>query len=109
MQRLFLTYYVKLKKSFQVSSVSRIKSNKTNNNRKPIKFSHNELLIISKTDSIDERMKRLNENYFQNCYLYKNEMVMEAINKYLNWYSDNKDSTFKTILCNYRDKIKTFK
>ena len=54
-------------------------------------------------------MKRLNENYFQNCYLYKNEIVMEAIKKYLNWYSDNKDSTFKTILCNYREKIKTFK
>ena len=77
--------------------------------RKPIKFSHSELLIISKTDIIDDSVKRLNENYFQNCYLYKNVIVMEAIKKYLNWYSDNKVSTFKTILCNYREKIKTFK
>ncbi len=77
--------------------------------RKPLKFSHKELLIISKSDSIDERVKRLNEKYFQNCFLYKNEMVLEAINKYFNWYSDNKDSKFKTILCNYRDKIKTFR
>ena len=66
--------------------------------RKPIKFSHSELLIIPKTDRIDDRVKRLNENYFHNCYLYKNEIVMEAIKKYLNWYSDNKVSTFKTIL-----------
>jgi hypothetical protein len=76
--------------------------------RKRIKFSHNELLIISKTDSIDERVKRLIENYFQNFYLYKNEMVIEAINRSLNWYSDNEDSKFKTILCNYRNIIKTF-
>ena len=64
--------------------------------RKPLKFSHKELLVNSKTDSIDERVQRLNENYFLNCFLYNNEIVIEAIKKYLNWYSDNKESTFKT-------------
>jgi hypothetical protein len=39
--------------------------------RKPLKFSHKELLIISKTDSIDERVKKLNEKYFQNCFCIK--------------------------------------
>jgi hypothetical protein len=74
--------------------------------RKLLKFSHKELLTISKAESIDDRVKKLNENYLKNCYLFENELIKEVIKKYLNWYSDNKESTFKTILCNYRSTIK---
>ena len=69
--------------------------------RKPLKFSHKELFTISKAESIDDRVKKLNENYLKNCYLFENELIKEVIKKYLNWYSDNKEATFKTILCNY--------
>jgi hypothetical protein len=58
-------------------------------------------LTISKAESIDDRVKNLNGNNFKNRFLYENELVKEVIKKYLNWYSDNKESTFKPILCNY--------
>jgi hypothetical protein len=53
--------------------------------RKPLKFSHKELLTISKAESIDDRVKKLNENYLKNCYLFENELIKEVIKKYLNW------------------------
>jgi hypothetical protein len=42
--------------------------------KQPLKFSHKELLSFTKCDSIDDRVKKLNENYFRNCFLYENEL-----------------------------------
>ena len=43
--------------------------------KKPLKFSHQELISISNCDSIDDRLKKLNDNNFRNCFLYENELV----------------------------------
>jgi hypothetical protein len=49
--------------------------------RKQSKFSHKELLTICKAESIDDRVKKLNEKYLKNCYLFENELIKEV-----NWY-----------------------
>ncbi len=72
--------------------------------RKPLKYSHKELL--QKVDILDERVRKLNEKYLQNAYFYENELIMDIIKKYSNWYTNNKETKHKTILCQYRDTIK---
>ena len=67
------------------------------------------LLSFGQFCLIDDRVKKLNDNTFRNCFLYENELVKEAIKKYLNWYSDNSTPTFNTILCNYNVTIKNLR
>ena len=75
--------------------------------RKPLKFSHSELLESSKVCSIDKRCKDLNEKYFENAFKYNNELVMETCKNYINWYPDSRMPKQKTILCHYREIFKS--
>jgi hypothetical protein len=76
--------------------------------RKPIMSSHTELLEISKICTIDKRCQELNEKYFINAFRYENEMVIETCKNYSNWYPDSRTPKYKTILCYFRDTIKTY-
>ena len=71
--------------------------------RKPIKTS--ELLKLANTTSVDERIDQLNNNYFDSCYKNNNELVMDIIKNYNNWYPINRVPNYKTILCNYKITI----
>ena len=73
--------------------------------RKPIKTSNTELLKLANTTSVDERINQLNNNYFDSCYKNNNELVMDIIKNYNNWYTINRDPNYKTILCNYKITI----
>jgi hypothetical protein len=75
--------------------------------RKPLKFSHSELLEISKVCSIDKRCKNINEKYFENAFKFNNELVMETCKNYINWYPDSRTPKQKTILCHYREIFKS--
>ena len=55
--------------------------------RKPLKTTNTELLTLSKTTKLDERIKILNERYFENCIKFNNELVKEIVKNYLNWYT----------------------
>ncbi len=58
--------------------------------RKPLKFSHSELLEISKVCSIDKKCKDLNWKYFKNAFIFNNELVIETCMNYSNWYPDRR-------------------
>ncbi len=73
--------------------------------KKPLKTTNTELLTLSKATKLDERIKILNEKYFENCIKFNNELVKEIVKNYLNWYTINRNSKYKTILCNYRKSI----
>ena len=77
--------------------------------RKPLKTTNTELLTLSKTTKLDDRIKILNERYFENCIRFNNELVKEIVKNYLNWYTINRNSNYKTILCNYRENIENLK
>ena len=70
--------------------------------RKPLKTTNTELLTLSKTTI-------LNERYFENCIKFNNKLVQEIVKNYLNWYTINRNSNYKTILCNYRENIENLK
>ena len=76
--------------------------------RKPLKFSHTELLEISTVKTIDERCTELNHNYFKKAFLFNNELTSETIKNYLNIYPDSRTPKTKTILCYYRNTLKQF-
>ena len=46
--------------------------------RKPLKFSHSELLLTSRVCLIDKRCKDLNEKYLENAFKFNNELVIET-------------------------------
>ena len=73
--------------------------------RKPLKASHSELLEISKICSIDKRCYELNEKYLVNAFKFRNELIIDLANNYLNWYPINRTPKIKTILCFYRECI----
>jgi uncharacterized protein (DUF3820 family) len=72
--------------------------------RKPLKTTNTGLLALSKTTKLDDRIQILNERYFENCIKYKNELVKDIVKNYLNWYTINRNSKFKTILCNISEE-----
>ncbi len=53
--------------------------------KKPLKTTTTELLTLSKATKLDERIKILNEKYFENCIKFNNELVKEIVMNYLNW------------------------
>jgi hypothetical protein len=73
--------------------------------KKPLKTTTTEFLTLSKATKLDERIKILNEKYFENCIKSNNELVKEIVKNYLNWYTINRNSKYKKILCNYRKSI----
>ena len=75
--------------------------------RKPLKFSHSELLITSRVCSIDKRCKDLNEKYLENAFKFNNELVIETCKNYINWYPDSRIPKHKTILGHFRGIIKS--
>ena len=47
--------------------------------RKPLKITNTEFLALSKTTKLDDRIKILNERYFENCIKFKNELVKDIV------------------------------
>lgn len=76
--------------------------------RKPIKISHKSLIEECKVETIDNRADNLNKRYFENCFIYNNELVMEIVEQYLRAYPISRSAKFKTILCNYRETIQEY-
>ena len=70
--------------------------------RKPLKTKKDELLLLSKATRLDDRIQVLNNRYFQNCINHKNELIIDIIKGYKNWYTSNRECNYKTILCFYR-------
>jgi hypothetical protein len=54
-------------------------------------------------------VKKLNENYFRNCFLDENELVKEVITRYLNWYSDKSKPSFISESLNHKIEKKKSK
>jgi hypothetical protein len=73
--------------------------------RKPFKTRNNELLLLSKATNLDDRIEFLNKRYFENCLKHENELITDIIKNYKNWYTINRECTYKTVLCFYRKCI----
>ena len=74
--------------------------------RKPLKTKNDELLSLSKASRLDDRIQVLNNTYFENCQNHENELIIDIVIKsYKNWYTGNRESKYKTILCFYRTSI----
>jgi hypothetical protein len=67
--------------------------------RKPLKTRNNELLLLlSKATNLDDRIEFLNKRYVENCLKHENELITDIIKNYKNWYTINRECTYKTVL-----------
>ena len=71
--------------------------------KQPIKTKTSTLLELAKTTSISDRITELNKRYLNNCIINNNELIVELISKYKNWYPHSRITQYKTFFCNYRD------